>query len=285
MVMLFDTHCHLNFGSFDNNVGDVIAEAKQNGIYRIVVPATDYDTSLKAINIAKSQDHIFAAVGIHPHHVFEFQQKQTKNPEVKFDINSEIKKIEELLTDDKVVAVGEVGLDRHIYKKTKYPSYDVEEKFIDLQKEFLRIQVELAVKHGKSLILHNREAGNDFIELMSLIHDRKLEGKTVFHCCEPDQKLLEYAKSHKFFIGVDGDIAYNKVKQEFVKSIPLDLLVLETDSPFLSPYRKFPNYPKNISYIAEFVANLLNISFENLTKITTDNANGLFNLSPGNRGG
>ena len=183
-----------------------------------------------------------------------------------------------------MVAIGEVGIDRHIYQKTKYPDYKIEEEFVELQKIFLKEQIKLAIKHKKSLILHNREAKKDMLGLLESVWDKKLEGRTVFHCCEPDFELLEFAKKHKMFIGVDGDITYYKEKQEFIKTIPLEMLVFETDSPFLNPEplrkkeRGTNNEPKNIKIIAEYIASLLHCSTDSLSKQATENARKLFNL-------
>ena len=106
----------------------------------------------------------------------------------------------------------------------------------------------------------------------------------VFHCCEPDEELLAHAKEHHIFIGVDGDVTYSKKKQEFIKNVPLDMLVLETDSPFLLPeplrsQKKFPNEPANIAVIAKFITHLCGVNIEDLQRITTDNAHRLFSLS------
>ena len=191
-----------------------------------------------------------------------------------------------LLSHPKVVAVGEVGIDRHIYQKTKYPDYKIEEEFVDLQKIFLKEQIKLAMKYDKSLILHNREAREDILGVLREMWEKKLEGRTVFHCCEPDETLLEFAQKHKMFIGVDGDITYYKEKQEFIKTVPLEMLVLETDSPFLIPEisgsRSWTRYnePKNIVLIAEFITKLKNIPIEKITKVTTENARILFKVSP-----
>jgi TatD DNase family protein len=272
--MLFDTHCHLNFSAFERRVGEVIKRANEAGVNYIVVPGTDFETSQKAVGIASSFPNIYAVVGIHPHHIFEMLQKKEK-PEIK----NELKKIEDLLTNKNVIAVGEVGIDRHIYDKTKYQNYQIEQEFIDLQKEFLKEQIKLAIKYKKSLIFHNREAKKDFLEVLSQPAVVKaLAGKAVFHCCEPDTELLDFARSNKFFIGVDGDIVYRQDKQEFVKKIPLDMLVLETDSPFLAPDRKFPNEPAQVAFIAKFIANILDLPKEKLAKITTENAKRLFLL-------
>lgn len=293
--MLFDTHCHLNFGAFDGMVEEVVDRAKQNGVNQIVIPGTDIPTSEKAVAIAEKFEGIYAAVGIHPHHVFEIFKAWEQNflslrgplhPESE---KNPIPSLSKLLLNPKVVAIGEVGIDRHIYQKTKYPDYKIEEEFVKLQKEFLKEQIKLAIKYNKSLILHNREAKKDMLEILSNDELRITDYRSVFHCCEPDLELLEFAKKHKMFIGVDGDITYYKEKQEFIKSVPLEMLVLETDSPFLSPRlrpaigvttARQSNEPKNIAVIAEFIAKLLNCSIASLTKQTTENARVLFKVSP-----
>ena len=299
--MLFDTHCHLNFGSFDGKVDKVIDEAKKAGVNRIVIPGTDVPTSKKAVKIAEEFDGIYAAVGIHPHHIMQYQISNIKYQNdisnikqdvipAKAGIHFDLMQIEKLLQRPKVVAIGEVGIDRHIYQKTKYPDYKIEGEFIELQKIILQEQIGLAIEYDKSLVLHNREAKNDMIKVLNNNWNKKLEGRSVFHCCEPDLELLEYAKNHKMFIGVDGDITYYKEKQEFIKNIPLEMLVLETDSPFLNPrlrqdfggqaepLKSKYNEPRNIPLIAEFIANLKNISVEKLSKQTTENARKLFRL-------
>jgi TatD DNase family protein len=279
--MFFDTHCHLNFKAFDGQVDEVVKAAKAVGVNQIIIPGTDIETSEKAIKIAEEQEGIYAAIGVHPHHVYEFlinPKRLSQRQESSLFLSQELKKIENLLSNKKVVAVGEVGLDRHIYDKTKYDDYKIDENFIELQKVFLKEQIKLAVKYEKSLILHNREAKKDMFEILNQVWDKKLEGRTVFHCCEPSKKLLEFAVDKKMFIGVDGDLIYYKEKQEFIKTVPLEILVLETDAPFLSPTRQFPNEPKNILLIAECVAKLKNISIEEVSKVTTENARKLFRI-------
>lgn len=273
--MLFDTHCHLNFSAFENKVDGVVKRANEAGVNYMVVPGTDVETSQKAVEIAQKYDNIYAAVGIHPHHIYEHITNASLDSSASPE--SDIESLEKLLIQKKIVAVGEIGMDRHIYKKTKYQDYTIEQKFIDLQKDFLKKQINLAIKYKKSLIFHNRESKKDFLEVINEFAGSLAE-KTVFHCCEPDRQLLDFARSHKFFVGVDGDIAYRKDKQEFIKNVPLEMLVLETDAPFLSPDRKFPNEPKNVFVIADLIANILTVSKEDIAKITTGNAKKLFNI-------
>jgi TatD DNase family protein len=163
--------------------------------------------------------------------------------------------------------------------KTKYPDYIIEKEFVDLQKIFLKEQIKMAVEYDKSLILHNREAREDVLGVLRERWDKELEWRTVFHCCEPDKTLLDFAIDHKMFIGVDGDIFYKKDKQEFIKKVPMEMLVLETDSPFLAPDQSSYNEPKNIKVIAEFVAELLHCSIDLLSKKTTENARRLFKIN------
>ena len=283
--MFFDTHCHLNFEAFENNVDDVIERARKVGVDQILIPGTDVPTSKKALQIAEKHEGIYAAVGIHPHHIYQFLIGiRSSNESEKNSFSSDLEQIKKLLKNSKVVAIGEVGIDRHIYQKTKYPDYKIGEEFVELQKEVLKEQIGLAVRYGKSLVLHNREAKKDMFEVLSKNWSNKLESRSVFHCCEPDPELLEFARGHKMFIGVDGDITYYKAKQEFIKVVPLEMLVLETDSPFLNPEPNrskeggTKNEPGNIPLIAKFIANLKNISVEKLSMQTTENAKKLFKL-------
>lgn len=274
---MFDTHCHLNFKAFKKTLADVITQAHKTGVSDIVIPGTDVKTSKKAVEIASENEHIYAAVGIHPHHVFKLM---TNN---QIGITSELVEIEKLISNSKVVAIGEIGMDRHTYEDTVYKEYQVDAKFLELQKELLEKQIQLAIKYKKSLILHNREAKSELLPIVERNRDTHFEHRSVFHCCEPDEEILEFAKEHKMFIGVDGDLTYSREKQEFIKTIPLEMLVLETDSPFLLPEplkteRKFPNEPKNIEIIAKTMAEIKKISVDEIVKSTSKNAKTLFNL-------
>lgn len=290
---MFDTHCHLNFKAFKKTLPDVIARAHESGITNIVIPGTDVKTSKKAVEIAQQHEHIYAAVGIHPHHVMKYFNrhpegvKRLKDPEYNQEIlraaQDDINEIEKLISHPKVVAVGEIGIDRHEYGETVYQEYAVNDEFIILQRELLKNQIDLAKKYKKSLIFHNREAKQDILAILKEKWDTSFENRTVFHCCEPDEELLDFAQKHKMFIGVDGDITYYPEKQEFIKKVPLGMLVLETDSPFLLPEplkteKKYPNEPKNIAFFIELIATLKKTDVEYITMKTTENARTLFSL-------
>lgn len=275
--MYIDTHCHLNFKRFKKNVEEVIEESKQAGVEIMVVPGTDISTSKRAIEIASKNEGVYSAVGIHPHHVYECMQPEAQS------IDSLLEGLDMLIQTENVVAVGEVGMDRHVYKQTKYESYAVNPTFLSLQENLFRTQIQLAIRYKKSLIVHNREASGDLIRVLQEEWDASLEHHTVFHCCEANPQLLQFAQDHNIFIGIDGDVTYDRKKRDFIQQVPLKLLVLETDSPFILPeplksQKKYPNSPANIPLIAKAVAEIKNVSIEEAASPTTINAKKLFQL-------
>lgn len=274
---MFDTHCHLNFKRFRKALDETIMQARAAGVSLIVVPGTDLISSKRAIDISNLYEGVYAAVGIHPHHAFEVLEK-------KLDVEDLLKQVEGLLSDEKVVAVGEVGLDKHMYEQTKYEEYRLSEDFIGIQSLLFRRQIELAKLHQKSLIIHNREASKELLEILDTSWSDTLRFKTVFHCCEPNFDLLKFAITHDIFIGIDGDITYDTEKYEFIKSVPDELLVLETDSPYLLPEplkskRAYPNVPANIEIIAKKVAEITSTNWKNLAAICEANGRNLFQIN------
>lgn len=286
---MFDTHCHLNFKAFHSSLPEVLYTARKNGITKIVIPGTDAPTSRKALEIAEHEDCIYAAVGIHPHHVFEMYVKLAEDMNnISTIVREEFNEIREMLDNPKVVAVGECGIDRHMYLKTKYQEYTVTDDFVAVQAEVFRTQVHLAIEHDKSLIIHNREAKDDLLGMLEEVWDEKLAGRTVFHCCEASDELLDFAKNRHIYIGVDGDITYEtgsqNQKKEFIKKVPHNLLVLETDAPFLLPdplraSKQYPNKPANLTLIAEQVADAWGMDVHKVDKITEENGMKLFRIS------
>lgn len=274
MNTFFDTHCHLNFNRFKKNVDEVVHFANEAGVKSIVIPGTDLPSSHKAIELAQKYAaeglDIWAAVGIHPHHVFEHKEG-----------SNELEELEKLLQEDRVVAIGEIGLDKHQYEATKYEEYHVDDMFIENQKALFRAQFELAKEYNKSIIMHNREAKAELLPILRELWDPSLKGKVVLHCCEPDVELLEVAKELGLYLGVDGDLTYWAEKQEFIKAVPLEMLVIETDAPFLLPeplksQKLYPNVPVNVVLVAEKVAELKSETVERVAEVTTANARLLF---------
>lgn len=279
---MFDTHCHLNFKRFKKNIDEVIARAHESGVTDIVVPGTDIASSQKADEIAQKYDRIYAAVGIHPHHAYELiNNVSSTSGDSQTNIKKLVDEIEKLIASPKVVAIGEVGMDLFKYENTKYKQYNIDEEFIKIQRELLSSQIDLVVKYKKSLIFHNRESTELLLGILDAVWTRSFEYKSVFHCCEPIPKLLEYAMLHKMFIGVDGDVTYDRTKQEFIKKVPLEILVVETDSPFILPEpllseKKYPNEPANIKYVVETIARLKGESIGKIARLTHENGKRLF---------
>lgn len=273
---MFDTHAHLNFEVFEGKTEEILAKAQEAGVKQILVCGTDLESSQKALKLAQKYPPLFASAGIHPHHAFNYLTNPSQQAE-------DFKKLETLLEAEKVLAVGEVGLDKHQYQNTKYENYHNGSNFLELQKQLFTAQIKLAKKYQKSLIIHDREATEETLEILEAHWDPKLSGRTVFHCCQPEDVLLEFAKSHQIFIGVDGDITYKKAQQEFIKKVPLELLVLETDSPYLLPQSlkdagETINQPANLAVVVKFVAEILNMKVEDLAQITFQNSQRLLGL-------
>ena len=273
--IFFDTHCHLNFKAFSSKREKIIQEAKDKGIKFILIPGTNIKTSQKAVQIAEEHKNIFAAIGLHPHHAFEIKKKEVPL------IISQLKK---MIQSNKVVAVGEIGLDKHQYQKTQYEAYLVDKNFLEKQKLLFAAQIKLAIQYNKPVIIHSREASKEMIKVLEENWSPQLKNKLVFHCAEPSRKILNFAFHHQAFIGVDGDISYYQQKRDFLKNyVPLKMIVLETDSPYLSPYYRgkklpFPNQPKNIILVAQLLAQEKKVSLEELARITTKNARQLFKI-------
>lgn len=282
--MFFDTHCHLNFKAYRKILDEVISDATEQGITEILIPGTDVPTSRRAIEIANEHQGYYTAAGIHPHHVFEIYAKLAEDTEnTTLIVTEQLLEIEQMMKEPKVVAVGELGIDRHMYVNTKYKEYTVTDDFVEMQKTVMLSQMSMAVKYKKSLIVHNREASDDLLTMFAEHWSDYFKKRMVFHCCEANQKLLDFAKTKHIFIGVDGDITYGPEKKEFIAKVPKELLVIETDGPYLLPdplrqQKKYPNRPANVKIIAQAVAEAWGISIGEVAKITTRNAHELFNI-------
>jgi TatD DNase family protein len=264
--MFIDTHCHLNFQAFQNNLNETIENAKKAGVDKFIVPGAKLDSSLKACEIANKYPDCFASIGIHPHHIDEL------NILKKEKIISEYKT---LIAKPKVVAIGEIGLDYYQYKNL--PAITNSDKA--LQKELFLLQFDFAIEKNLPVILHCREAHED---LFSILASYQKLPKIVLHCFDAGQNYLEKALNLGFFIGFDGNITYpkNDFLRNLVSQTPIEKLLLETDSPYLTPvpHRGQENNPANLVYIAQEVAKVKNLSLEEIGKTTTGNALNLFSL-------
>jgi len=278
---MFDTHSHLQFKVFESQIDEVIDRARKVGVRGIVAVGTDVKSSQKAVELAKQFKGVYAAVGMHPHHVFEHLYKDPQDFSDTDSITDHIAQIELLLREEKVVAVGETGTDKHAYKSTMYREYGISDEFIQLQKQVFASQIKLAKRYGKSLIIHNRKAVSELLMILEENWDKSLEYRSVFHCVEPDLRILQFAVDNKVFIGIDGDITYDKEKQKFLKYVPTELLVLETDSPFFVPQPLLEegvkvNESANLKFISHKVAEILKFETKRIEEITYENSLRLF---------
>ena len=268
--MYIDTHCHLNFAAFKDDWREITDQCVKNGVTKMIVVGADLDTSTRAVEIAQKHPALFAAVGVHPHHApGEFDLEKLKN----------------LAQNNQVVAIGECGMDYHVYQKSKYPEKKISQEIKNKQKTIFGQQIQLAKELKLPLIIHNREAGEETLDVLNhFCKDDGIIPTGVFHCISGSRKLLQKILALGFFIGVDANITYSQEVQTLVADAPLNKILLETDSPYLAPaplrtrLRGVRNTPQSVTIVAREVAKIKNLSEKEITKQTTDNAQGLFKL-------
>ncbi len=263
-MKLIDTHCHINFDSYDGDRDLVILRANEAGVTRIINPAVDLETSEAGLQLAAQYAGMYAAVGIHPNSTKAFEPAW-------------IEKISELAAQLKVVAIGEIGLDYHWDESPK-----------SKQLEAFEAQLTLAAKLELPVIIHNREASEDVIVILERwaanlpISLKKRSG--VLHSFSAPQNIAERALDIGFYLGITGPITYKNADdlRRIAGTVPIERIVVETDGPFLTPtpYRGKRNEPAYIPLIIERLAALRQISDEAMAEATTANAERLFNLVP-----
>ncbi len=268
--MYIDTHTHLNFEAFEKDCLEVVKQAKANGVAKMIVVGVDLESSQKAIELAEKVEGVFAAVGFHPHHCKGIE-----------DAGEMIMKLRKLAKSKKVVAIGECGLDYHVYQKTKYVKAKITEEQKNLQKQVFGRQVQLAKELSLPVIIHNREAQKEILDVLD--HFCKNDGRYpegVFHCISGSKKYLKKLLEGGFYIGVDGNVTYSGEVQMLVRETPLNRLLLETDSPWLTPvpYRGLRNTPSSVKIVAESVAGLKEVLISQVEAKTTKNAEILFKI-------
>ena len=267
---MIDVHCHLNFHAYEKDVEDIIRQAHADGVQTIINVGTKLDSSQKAIELASYHKNLYAIVGVHPHHAD------------KHDLASDwLAQLKTLAQKPKVVAIGEIGMDYYSYQSNGI----VDPK---LQKDVFEAQIDLAHKVGLPLQIHNRHAGKDVLEILK--HHKNILRTDVpgmFHCFAGDLEVLNGALNLGFYIGFDGNITYPGLAPKETVSLPdlatqtpLDRIVTETDSPFLTPvpFRGSRNNPSRVIIVGEFLAKIKGISFKELQEITTQNAKTLFHI-------
>lgn len=257
-IFFTDTHAHIHFDSHFDDVDSLLVQARENGVNRVVTVGIDYEDSVKALALAKQYDNVFATVGVHPH--------DAKN----FSINT-ISNFESMLTDKKVIAVGEIGLD---YYRNHSPK--------DIQKEVFLTFLNMAISNNKPVVLHNRDASTDCISVMDTV-DFKLDNPGIVHCFNGDREILKWALDKGFMISYAGPVTYSKADglRDTVRYVPLDRLLIETDCPYLtpSPYRGRTNEPGYVAFTAYAISRIKEISVLQLAEQLERNFDDLFGVS------
>ncbi len=285
---MIDVHCHLQFKAFENDYDAVIKDAFDTGVTKIINTGTQLSSSRNAVEFAEKYENLFAIVGVHPHHadkiktdpeVVEATEGENKKTKLKnVDKNYWLEELEKLTNHQKVLAIGEVGLDYFSYKSNGI----VDPK---LQKEIFIKQIELAHKVGLPLQIHNRHAGEDVIEILQQ-HKHLLQAiPGMFHCFAGTREVLKDALNLGFFMGFDGNSTYKGLApgetvelSKLAQLTPLDRIVIETDAPYLTPipHRGQRNEPKYAILTARFIAECKRISYEKLVEQTDKNVYTLF---------
>ncbi len=279
--MLIDTHAHLNFNVYQGDSEEVIKRTLENEVWMINI-GTQYDTSKKAVEIAgKYKKGVYAAIGLHPIHLNRGLVKmKLDQEEIAFNSREEefdYEKYKELAKNEKVVAIGEIGLDYYYKPKTRRKL----ELFKEKQKEVLIQQLDLAKELDLPVIFHCRMAHQDLIDFLPNNPEMKPE-KAVAHGFVGNLEELQKYLDFGFYIGFNG-IIFKTIEridfEENIRSTPLDKILIETDCPYLTPPQtEGRNEPLYVKYVAEEIAKIKNLSFEEIAKITTENAKKLFNL-------
>ena len=248
----FDSHAHYNDEQFENE--NIIEQLYKEGITKIVIPGYSLQSSKKALEIAKKYSFVYATCGISPNDI--------KNI-------AEIEEIEKLANEEKVIAIGEIGLDYYWNKENKKE-----------QKEIYIKQIEIANKKNLPIVIHCRDAHTDLIEILKEKMDCNKKG--IFHCVALNLELIKNALNLGYYISFAGPITYKNSKNadDAIKLVPLDKILIETDSPYLSPEPKrgTRNDSTNLVYIAEKISQVKQIKIEEFVKITYENTKKIFNI-------
>ncbi len=258
MNYLVDTHAHLDMEPLSSNLPEVLERARQADVAQIITIGIDEHSSMKAVDIAARHQNVFSSVGVHPHDAANADQ-------------GVIDRLKALCVENPatVVAWGEVGLD---YAKEYSPR--------KVQKHLFALQIAAACELGLPLIIHARDANEDALDILSA--ELKPGCTGVFHCFSGDTAVAERVLDLGFHISVTGVVTFKnaEVIRQVVAYVPEDRLLVETDAPFLSPvpFRGKPNEPARVRLVAEEVARVRNISFEEAMHCTTRNAQDLFAL-------
>lgn len=257
VIMFIDSHAHLDDKRFDQDREELINSLKENQIDLVINIGADYETSKASVELAEKYENIFAVVGVHPHDAKDVSENY-------------LEELKELSKHEKVVAIGEIGLD---YYYDNSPREEQKKIFIE--------QLQLAKNLDLPVVIHTRDAAGETYEIISeAAKDGNLRG--VMHCYSGSVEMaLEYIKLG-FYISLGGPVTFKnaRVPREVAEAVPLDRLLIETDCPYLTPEpnRGKRNEPKYVRYTAEKIAEIKGITLENFAKATRENTMRLFGI-------
>ena len=252
---LFDTHSHYNDEKFENDREEIILETYKSGVTKFVCAGYNVKSSEMANAIASKYDFIYSICGISPNDLDDYNSEN-------------INKIKELAQDKKCVAIGEIGLDYYWEKEKK-----------EIQKKLFIEQIEMANELKLPIVIHSRDAVQDTIDILK---SHKVDKTGIFHCCQLNKFLVEEALKLGFYISFAGPVTFKNSKnaEEIVNIVPIDRILIETDSPYLAPepVRGTRNDCRNIKYTAKKIAEFRGISEEELARATYENAKRIFEI-------
>lgn len=250
--MFIDTHCHISKEYFDD-IPNLIDKIVKSGVNKVIVNGCDMKSNLEVLELVEKYDIVYGALGFHPTELDDFSDEQ-------------LFWLEKNINNKKIVAIGEIGLDYH---------YDNTDKV--KQKEVFEKQLQIASKYHKPVIVHSRDAINDTYNIIS-----KYNVIGSLHCFSSSKEMAERFIKLGFYIGIGGVCTYKNAKEikEVIKAIDLEYIILETDTPYLSPepVRKEKNTPCNIPIIASYIASLKDVDLSIVSKVTSANASRLFDF-------
>ena len=257
----FDSHSHYNDEKFDEDREEIIKDTYESGITKFVCAGYNIESSLFSLELSKKYDFIYSICGISPNDI----------PQSEEELWKDIAKITEIVKENKskkLVAIGEIGLDYYWNKENK-----------ELQKAAFEKQIDLANELELPIVIHSRDASVDTIE-MNRTH--KVNKAGIFHCCQPNQEMVRQALELGYYISFAGPITFKNSRNapDVIKMVPLDRILIETDSPYLTPEpnRGKRNDCRNVKYVAQKIAELKNVPIEEIAKITYDNAKRIFEI-------
>ena len=254
--MLIDSHVHLDDERYNGERETIIKSLRDNNVEMVINVGADMESSRATIELCKSYDNIYGSVGVHPHYASELDEDR-------------LREIEEMSREDKIIAIGEIGLDFF---------YDNSPR--DIQRYWFKRQLDLAKKLGLPVIIHARDADQEVFDTLKEAQDGSLRG--VMHCYSGSRELAKEYVKIGFHLSLGGPVTFKNAKRvrDVADFIPLDRLLIETDGPYLTPvpYRGKVNRPEYVHYVAEKIAEVKGISYDELVEATSENVKKLFGI-------